>query len=50
MTIKYKPIRANVMANAFSRKVELVNAMQLEGEDQASQLHFNFLFRITDRL
>ena len=38
------------MVDALSRKVELANAMQLEGGGQASQLHSNFLSRIKDGL
>ncbi|KAJ8459553.1 hypothetical protein OPV22_032479 [Ensete ventricosum] len=46
MVIEYKPRKANVVADALSQKVELVNAIQLEGRGQASQLHSNFLSRI----
>ena len=38
------------MAYALSKKVEMVNAIQLEGGGQASQLHSNFLLIIKDEL
>ena len=50
MAMEYKPGKANVVADALSRKVERVNAAQLEGGGQASQLHSNFLSRIRDGL
>ena len=50
MAMEYKPGKANVVADALSRKVECVNAAQLEGRGQASQLHSNFLSRIRDGL
>lgn len=48
--MEYKPGQANIMANVLSRKVELVNSVQLEGGGQANQLRSNFLSRIKDRL
>ncbi|KAJ8511859.1 hypothetical protein OPV22_002293 [Ensete ventricosum] len=50
IVMEYKLGKANVVADALSRKVELVNAIQLEGGGQASQLRSNFLFRIRDGL
>ena len=50
MAMEYKPGKANVVADALSRKVECVNAAQLEGRGQVSQLHSNFLSRIRDGL
>ena len=50
MVMEYKPEKANVVADALSRKVERVNVVQLEGRGQASQLHSNFLSRIRDGL
>ena len=48
--MKYKPERANVVTDALSRKMELVNVMQLEGGGQVNQLHSNFLSKIRDGL
>ena len=50
MAMKYKTGKANVVVDALSRKVEHVNAVQLEGRGQACQLHSNFLSRIMDGL